>query len=238
MTPPEQPRFTKSKDGKVLSKVRVHLIFWGAQWRTVQDDQDVMSEVTAAAKIIVSPKYLSELSQYNGNKPIDAVLCEPAPVDLHDLPSPYFTKAAAVAEIKRLIDEKSVPQPDDPAYRDKDLLYIVVMPRGVEVDDKTAGDDERLAGGHSYFTHKNRTLYYGWVLSGPQSESVERITSVLSEEVVEAITDPQPGTGWIAKDKEELCDVCEGINTRLTDGKNRFVLVRTYYSNSENDCVP
>jgi hypothetical protein len=111
---------------------------------------------------------------------------------------------------------------------------MVIMPRGVTCS--TADDDgEDGDGQHFYFDYHGRNIYYGWVRSGSAERALERITSTLSEELIEAMTDPIPGKGWVvsaAGEEVEVCDVCEGVNARVNG-----VLVRTYYSNDAQDCV-
>jgi hypothetical protein len=223
--------------GPVLSRLRFYLVYWGSHWKT-NEGRQLVSRVTESAGNMVDGGYLSQLAQYNRppGQPFEVMSVAAVLDDGSDPPNPFADsegkgRSDVRDEIKSLIDRKVLDPHSDP---NSDALYMVIMPRGLTCS--TADDDgETGAGQHFYFDLNGRNIYYGWVRSGSSERVLERITTTLSEELVEAITDPIPGTGWVASEATEdveVCDACEGVNARVNG-----VLVKTYYSNEDRDCV-
>lgn len=235
-TPPVRFEF---RNGTFLSRVQLHLIFWGAHWRTSQHPS--MERVSDAVKRIIRPGgYLSGLAQYNplGCQPVVDLVQTRFDLDPERAPEQFQDEGGhsdIVDEIRSLMGPIEKEIPPDPGTQQ---LYIVIMPPGTTCS-STDGDGEPLVGEHSWFVKDgHRRVYYGWVLHG----SMDRMTIALSEEIVEAITDPEPPccddslAGWVMKDNQdtfqEICDVCAGVTAKVDN-----VLVQTYFSNEKMDCI-
>lgn len=218
--------------GPVLSRVRLHLIYWGKYWDGKDANKLKTDIATAVTKILQPSGYLSNVAQYTDDHTIDVILNDsPIPIN-SEPPTPFNDPPDSVAAITSLIAAGSVPHPDpnsDPQHRHQ--LYMLMLPPGVTPSNPDRG--EPAGGEHDSFKYQGTPVYYGWVRSTSVGDPLPRITVALSEELIEAITDPEHFTGWVSSDKEEICDVCEGVNWRV-DG----VLVRTYYSNAHGDCIP
>src|SRR5579862_3656717 len=209
--------------GQVLSNVKVQLIFWGAHWQKSPDT----SKIEKAARKILSAEYLAGLTQYGVD--ISGIALDKSVMEPTTPPKLFDDPADVVALVTRLITDGTAAPPDK-------TLYMVIMPPGIIAASTDLGGQQDDSGRHDSFHYKNTEVHYGWVLSGhPKEKTVPRVTIALSEEVVEAITDPEPPTGWISQveegDWEELADVCEGVNAKLSGG----TLVRTYYSTAADD---
>ncbi|MGA2590967.1 MAG: hypothetical protein ABSH32_13695 [Bryobacteraceae bacterium] len=235
-TPPIRFEFRK---GTFLSRVQLHLIYWGTHWRDAKHPS--VADVSSAVKKIICPgRYLSGLAQYNrlGCEPVVDFVQTPYDVDAENPPKTFqddATHSDVVEEVKSLMGPIERESPPDPHAQP---LYLVMMPPGTTCS-STDTDGELLAGEHNWFVKDgHRRVYYGWVLHG----TIERMTIALSEELAESITDPEPPccddalAGWVMKDNQgefqEVCDVCEGI-TATVDG----VRVQTYFSNEKMDCI-
>ena len=230
---------------KVLSTVQLNLVFWGSSWATSDDLKELKDKVERAAKEMCAGGYLWGLAQYNHDEHIRVTSVIPCldsatsvPKEFTDPADPLDPKkhSDVVDEIKSLIKDGkiAVPTPGDSAMA-CDLLCIVIMPPDVKCGGPSP--KESLDGQHFYFDYEDgqkRRVYYGWVLHG----SIQRITTSLSEELVEAITDPvpDPAMGWQIKDNMgiglELCDVCAGITADVGG-----VRVQTYYSAYHRDAI-
>jgi hypothetical protein len=226
------------RNGILLSRVRLHLIYWGAHWRTAQHPS--REDIAEAMRKMTSPGgYLSGLAQYNrGREPVVELVETRYDLDLEN-PAKALQDdgdgSDIVAEVKSLMGpiERDLPhQPEAQPF------YLVVLPPGVTCTTEDA-DGEVLAGEHGWFVKDgHRRVYYGWVLHG----TIQRMTVAISEELVEAITDPEPPccddalAGWVMQDNQgdfqEVCDVCAGITANV-DG----VHVQTYFSNEKMDCI-
>lgn len=235
-TPPIHFKF---RGGIFLSRVQLHLIYWGRHWEKAEHPSTAQIN-EAVAKIVTPGGYLSGLAQYSPSR------CEPAvhfvqtryDVDPEQPPKTFQDAAGrsdVVDEVKSLMSAIERESPPDPHTQQ---LYIVVMPPGT-MSSSTDTDGDLLQGEHSWFVlDGHRRIYYGWVLYG----TIERITTEISEELVEAITDPEPPccadalAGWVMVDNQgmaqEVCDVCEGITATID-----HVRVQTYFSNDKKDCV-
>ncbi len=229
---------------KVLSTVQLNLVFWGSDWARPAL-RDLKDKVERAANEMCAGGYLWGLAQYNHDEHIrvtSVIPCldteTPVPKEFTDPADPLEPKKRSdvVDEIKSLIKagQIAVPAPGDSA-KACDLLCIVIMPPDVKCGGPSP--KESLDGQHFYFDYEDgqkRRVYYGWVLHG----SIQRITTSLSEELVEAITDPvpDPAMGWQIKDNMgiglELCDVCAGITADVAG-----VRVQTYYSAYHRDAI-
>jgi len=223
--------------GMLLPRVRLYLIYWGSHW-TTYDGQELMAQVTAAARKMFGGDYLSQLAQYNilDGRPFEVVSVTEI-VDDNVGPPEIFKDSEDSGgsdvrdEIVSLIGRGLLDPSSDSGA---EPLYMFIMPQGVTCSTADA-DGEDGDGQHFYFDYEGRNIYYGWARWGSAERALERITSTLSEEVIEAMTDPIPGQGWVVSasgEQDEVCDVCEGVNARVNG-----VLVRTYYSNKDQDCV-
>jgi hypothetical protein len=226
------------RKGAFLSRVQLHLIFWGAHWDT--DQHPSRAEITDSVKRLIRPGgYLSGLAQYNplGCEPVVELVETRYDLDPEKAPKKFQDDADhsdIVDEVTSLMGAIERVLPPDPRAQP---LYAVFMPPGSI--STSLEDGEPKAGEHGWFVKDGqRRIYYAWVLHG----SIERMTIAFSEELVEAITDPEPPccddslSGWVMKDNQgefqEVCDICESI-TATVDG----VRVQTYFSNEKKDCI-
>jgi hypothetical protein len=223
--------------GPLLSRLRLYLIYWGSHWNT-ETGTDMMLRITGAVQSMADGEYQSQLAQYNfpAGQPFEIKSVAAVLDDASDPPKTFEDsegkgRSDVRDEITSLFARGKLDQDFDSTA---DALYMVILPRGVVCS--TADDDgEDGDGQHFYFEHNGRNVYYGWARSGSAERAFERITSTLSEEITEAMTDPIPGRGWVvseAAEAVEVCDVCEGVNAKVNG-----VFVRTYYSNAARDCV-
>lgn len=225
--------------GTFLSRVQLHLIFWGAHWRT--DQRPSRAEITDAVKKIIRPGgYLSGLAQYNplGCEPVVELVETDYDLDPEKAPKTFQDDAGhsdIVDEVTSLMGAIERLSPPDPHAQP---LYAVFMPPGSTCTSLNE-EGEPSEGEHGWFVKDGqRRVYYAWVVHN----SIERMTIAFSEELVESITDPEPPccddaiAGWVMKDNQgefqEVCDVCESITAKV-DG----VLVQSYFSNEKMDCV-
>jgi len=231
---------------RVLSRLQLRLIYWGSAWNTgVQPE--LRATIETKLNVLLKSGYLDGLAQYNKGarieiEPVNAYADVDAkydpPKDFADPADPGNPAGAShvIDEITRLLKEHEIGLPVDTSVA---LLCMVIMPPGVTCSSITE-DGEPPVGQHFYFDYggEKRRVYYGWVLNA----SADKITAILSEELVEAITDPEPPTGWVVRDNigvnRELCDVCEAVTHYVTvDGKAERVLVKAYYSLKDRDAI-
>lgn len=231
----------------VLSHVDLHLVYWGAAWKGLGQ---VMTDVRTKVQALCKSDYFKGLAEYNGDRNI-AIEGPKFHQDLEELPKHIrerrrFTDPAdsrqqsdVVDEIRRLLGGAADPKIESPK-EGYTLLCVVLMPPGVACSSRTP-EGEPPIGQHFYFDYGQQRIYYGWVL---YASNVDKITAILSEELVEAITDPEPPTGWVMQDNigvnRELCDVCEAVTQDVNGeagGQPVSVRVKAYYSRKHGDAV-
>ncbi len=225
-----QPHFT-DHIGPVIATPHLQLVFWGAGWKAAGEPS--VGEVEAAAGTLVSGRYLAGLAEYRGIGPGKLLRSVLAP---ESEPPQRFSDPDSVRLLKELFEARRLPEPDD----DSAIVYCVIMPSGVTYE------NANVIGQHSYFHFWDVQLapfdvdlavpcHYAWVTN---DGTLDGITTVLSHELAEAVTDPQgtgilgdagscDGSGWC-----EIGDVCES-QTGTCDG----VTVQAYWSQRAGACV-
>ena len=139
-----------------------------------------------------------------------------------------------------LIDNKKVPAPDD------DTMYMIYFPTPITIS--MGGSQSCASGGfcayHGSYTHLSKKVRYGVMPDqaaggcatgcGP-GNAFQNTTDVSSHELIEAITDPDNGTGWYDNNCGEIGDIC-AIGTGESAVVNNFT-VQKEWSNKNNNCI-
>jgi len=142
-----------------------------------------------------------------------------------------------------LIDGAKVPAPDD------DTIYMIFFPSPVTIS--LSGSSSCASGGfcayHSSYTHNGKKVRYGVMPDqttggcaqgcGPGT-GFQNTTDVASHELIEAVTDPDGGSGWydtVDQNCGEIGDICAvgAGETAMVSG----YAVQKEWSNKNNDCI-
>jgi hypothetical protein len=197
--------------GEVASGVPVVLIFWGAAWSQLANQQLAIKVVSAVKKLLAG-QYLSGLTQYGVERPsLKKVfhIVSPGPPQVFD-ENDVGGVALDIAFLKFPVDGPN--------------FYCVLMPPGV-----TYNGSADVDGTHTYSAGH---LWYAWL---QYYSAVDGLTHVFSHELVETLTDPE-ANGWYANPEPnggEIGDVCERNGGEFVDN----VYVCYYWSNEANACV-
>lgn len=211
--------------GLILQNVRVHLIFWGTSWSTLQPP--TMGSIIDAVENILTGPYMSALSQYRNIIPgsLNGVTLVTGPVgsSAANPPNPFSDNNIS-GLIADLINAGRVPAPST----DSQLFYCVILPTGTH----SAGGS--FVGEHTYFSYSGINVHFAWITN---NGTLDNVTSIFSHELVETCTDPEgtaitgtPGTctqgGWC-----EIGDVCYSY------GNLNGVTVQAYWSQRDGKCI-
>ena len=210
--------------GGAVGAADLEILFWGDYWRTATGPStaDVMSAMGA---IVASP-YLSALNQYGFSSLRlrgGTLVSSPGP------PGGTFSADDVRNMVWALIDDDVFPEPDDGGGV---IVYLVVAPAGTMYNDTGARGAHTSA--HDTDLFDGDDAWVGWTNWG----DLDFITDVLSHELIEALTDPLPGTrdAWLLgrslNGGFELGDSCNNTVDRL-DG----LLVQAYWSEQDHACV-
>lgn len=216
--------------GAKILHAHVELLFWGTAWQTATDPS-VTDVVDAVEKLFASP-YLLGLAEYGLQ---DVAVRESTVITTSNPPQHY--KYGDVANfVWGLINDGRFPDPDDDGGR---ILYMVFMPEGTVPPPIPNSDPPAVAVGAHDDPEEDDTpgdvdrAWVGYVSNG----TLDHITAVLSHELVETITDPEPsGPAWVMNRKihngSEIGDACNGTED-VVDG----IAVKAYWSQRHRACV-
>jgi hypothetical protein len=154
----------------VIDHVHVELIYWGAGWAA---NPTLQAAMTDAVDSILAGPYLGPLAQYrstigNGSHTGTITIATTSPPAV-------FSNSDIVDMLRRNINDQTLPSPAN----DSQLLYMVITQPG-----SSAGS--RL-GEHSDDYSTRGPFRFGWTAD---NGSLDSLTSVFSEELEEAVTDP------------------------------------------------
>jgi hypothetical protein len=157
--------------GRVLDHVEVELVYWGSAWAA---NTNLQGNVTDAVDSMLAGPYFSALSQYrstigNGSRVGTATITSSSPPSV-------FHNSDVKAMLRDAINAHAVPSSNSNGQ----LLYMVIPQPGT-----SAGGQ---AGEHSYDYSTEGLYHYGWTIN---DGSLDTITLWFSQELVEAVTDPE-----------------------------------------------
>jgi hypothetical protein len=172
--------------GPKLSSTPVYLILWGSYWNSAVGYSQVSTIISSVSAELSSPIF-SGLTQYgsNGLSHYQAAWTDTALGD----PSTVFFDSQLQSVVLNAINDPN--SPIFPPGSGTTPLYVVVTPPGVAPLNLLQAN-----GYHSDFagatTQGTQNLAYAWL---PYNGSLDALTTDLSREVADAITDPYPTSG-------------------------------------------
>jgi hypothetical protein len=163
-------------------------------------------------------------------------------------------------ELVHQIDSGVVPPPQLDASGQVQTLYAMYFPDTITIADggMVGGEPGGFCAYHSALVLHDSLVVPYMVLPdfethhfaqgcGDDAALFNNFTSVVSHELVESITDPAPGFGWLdASDTTtggEIADICQftadpsGPSASVTGGNGLPFVVQKEFSNTANDCV-
>lgn len=164
----------------------------------------------------------------------------------HDLKMKHHMLAAATAA-QTQIDDNSVQtvlatliKQGQVTPPDAQTLYLLFFPDTIQLTFGSDASCQTFCGYHNNFQYDatgTQVLYA--VLPFPSCAGclggmhpIDALTSVVTHEVAEAITDPIPPQGWYDQTNGEIGDIC-AWQTRIESGHT----VQLLWSNRQNSCV-
>jgi len=217
------------RGGPLLTAVQVFTLFWGDGWQQ-QPQAGLMQPIIQFFDYVVSSALLDQLAEFSvtGNAIGHGANLGAVPI------AAALGQSVDDSAIQQVIQQEistnpAVPQPTPGS------LYFVFLPPGVGVS---------LGGGSScltfcgYHSDINGQLFYA-VVPYPGCAGCthgmtefEAMTSTISHELCEAITDPIPGQGWYDDNHGEIGDICAWQTKKLGD-----YTVQLEWSNQKGGCI-
>ena len=223
--------------GPVISKVRVHDVYWGAgvQFRSQLDS--FFKAITQSPYFDWLDEYATPTQHISRGSYAGGFVDGAAPMDK------TVTNQQIQAELARLLDAGSL----GPLTAND--LYMVYFPPGVSITmDDGSQSCIAFCAYHFTFVHHGQNVYYGVVpdfgdacASGcGGGAQLDNTTSASSHELVEAITDAAvglattygPPLGWYDELNGEIGDICVGKDATVAGFR-----VQTEWSNASRACI-
>ncbi|MDP9169446.1 MAG: hypothetical protein M3N54_02405, partial [Acidobacteriota bacterium] len=214
--------------GPVITTPDIYLIFWGSAWAGTPTP--TAAAFSAAVDNILRGPYMSGLLQYRGVG--HGMLLGQTSVTTSNPPA-VFTNANVSALIQGLLDNGTLPEPD----QDARIFYVVVMQQGVQFT------NSGLGGEHTFFTYSDadnpadsRIAHFAWLVNGG---TLDALTAIFCHELAEACSDPEGSAFQISpangNNWNEIGDSgcgCQSVTARVNG-----ILVQKYWSQRDNACV-
>ena len=222
-------------NGVLLQSVEVYAVYWGPNV-----NPEVVAGLPGFFQALTGSPLMTSINEYNtGSYVIGSDSFKGAVTDT-DAPMPAaganLQDADIRAEIGRLIDTGKLP-----ANNGKNL-YMMYFPAGVTIDQ--GGGQVSCAvfcGYHNVFTRNGTNAYYAIMpdhysngcdmYCGPETAHLDNLYRTSSHELVEAITDPDVGTGYYDQTWAEVGDICASW-----DGTTAGYKVQTMWSQAVIAC--
>jgi hypothetical protein len=229
------PAHLSYNNGPLLTAVEVTTIFWGAAWQQPAQS-GLVPQVNQFFDFVLTSSLLDLMAQYSvpGNSighgsrigTVTVTGSEPGGG------TNQVSDAQIQTALQGWISNGAV------AAANANTLYFVYLPPNVTVTDPQGGAScTQLCGYHWYIAGTNPEIYYA-VMPFPgcggclgSLGQFEALTSISSHELCEAITDPEPWSGWNDNNNGEIGDIC-AWQTQVLGGYT----VQLEWSNSQNMC--
>lgn len=145
-------------------------------------------------------------------------------------------------ELTAQFDANTLPRPDN------NTMYMIHFPQGKVLTSGALISCTNFCAYHNFYSYNGQSVYYGvhpdLATGGCQNgcggdTTFQNQTSTASHELVEAITDPEPRSGWDDPDpvNDEIGDICNAQHATITGGDGNAYVVQKEWSNAANACI-
>ena len=204
------PKRVTYHNGALLTRPQIYIDFWGPGW--TKDPLHERSYLINFVSSMNGSRWLETLGQYHigwQHTTYKGSWSDPA---LSHRPGPNPSKSATEAEVRRAALHFGI-------VNDRNALIIVALPAG------------GTCNAYHDWEHEFNVAFAAYPYNSDPGCAGGAQT--VSHEIAEAMTDPQPGSGWTPEIADPPCQ--EAGNVRMPDGKVFFV--QKLWSNNANACV-
>jgi hypothetical protein len=224
------------RGGPLLGRVRIVPVFWGDAWRTGHAQIDEAHWMAGFyAELVTGPTLQRLAAEYSvPNFPISA-----GTVEASVYVPRKSTRAVSDNQIRRRIEKGTLAGrlPD----WSPDMLVVVHLQPGMAVTQGGSRSCQAFCGYHDSLSNDGGPDPRAYaVLPYPSCtgclgglSAFDSLTSIASHEVMEAVSDPIPGSGWYdGPSNAENADLCAWIQ-----GSEAGYVVQKMWSNAAQACV-
>ena len=232
--------------GHVLSHVKVDLVVWNS-WpygKTVPlTGKRSMSSFFAG---ITASKYLDWLSEYDtptqhiGRGTLEGVYTVHPPSSADGT---TVSDTAIGTALRALFDSGQLPKPST------NRIYTIFFRSGQTIVTPDGNSATGFCAYHDTIAYRSSTAYFAVVPyelrnpgCKPASKSFDNLTTVVSHELVEGITDPGVGLerlAWYDPENGEVADISAGASSAspVVGGDGASYMVQRIWSNRAGSCI-
>jgi hypothetical protein len=230
----------------VLSHVKVDAVVWD-RW-TYGKSVPLIGKHSISSFFtgITASKYLDWLSEYDtptqhiGRGTLEGVYTVHPPTTAN---GSTVTGTQLAAALRALIDAGQIPKPST------NRIYAIFFRSGQTISTPDGNSADDFCAYHDTMTYKSSTAYYAVVPYElhnrgclPASTAFDNVTTVVSHELVEGITDPGVGlnrVAWYDESNGEIADICAGDNSAaaVTGSDGVRYMVQRLWSNHAGACI-
>ncbi len=215
-------------NGPLLTNVQVFTIYWGTKWST-QSGAAMQPRINKFFQDILVSPLMDQLAEYSvAGKKIGHGSFIGTKVISAQAPVGSVSDSMIQTRLKGWIAAKTVPK------NTPNTLYFIYLDPGIV---SVMGGSRSCQSYCGY--HNNAGNVYYAVMPYPTCAgclggmaAFDALTGTSSHELCEAITDPQPGSGWYDNTNGEIGDIC-AWNFKQVGGYT----VQLEWSNAQNKCV-
>jgi hypothetical protein len=218
------------RGGPLLTSVEVFTVFWGKGWQQ-QPQNGLISKLNQFFDAILTSSLIDQVSEYNvpgkaiqhGKRTGTATVITPA-----------LSRHATDSMVRHMLQQEVTTNPAFPKPS-PNALYFAFLPPGVSLTGVGGRSCLSFCG---YHDNINAQLFYAAMpypgCSGCLGglADFDALTATTSHELIEAITDPVPGSGWYDDHNGEIGDIC-AWKMKNVGGFN----VQQEWSNKANNCI-
>ena len=232
--------------GRVISHVKVDVVVWGSWSYGTTVPLTGSHSISSFFGGITASKYLDWLSEYNtptqqiGRGSIEGVYTvHPPAADDHAT----VTSTQIASALRTLIGAGSIPKPST------SRVYAVFFRNGQVISTPFGNSRSNFCAYHDTMSYGSGAAYYAVVPyevgsrgCRAASTTFDSVTTVVSHELIEAITDPGVGLNqlaWYDRVNGEIGDICAGVSTpaAVTGGDGVRYVVQREWSNRSHACI-
>jgi hypothetical protein len=215
------------RGGPLLTSVEAVALYWGVQWRT-EPLLSLSRRLDAFLDYVLSSPLLDQLGEYSVEGKTIGHGRRVLSTTLDAVPTSAVLEDAQLRDALR--GELQALPP-----RNANTLYVIFLPPGTTVAMGGSRSCQAFCGYHDAIDDE---IFYALLpypgcagcLGG--ADDFDALTSTVSHELAEAVTDPVPGTGWYDDAHGEVGDIC-AWETKQLGG----YAVQLEWSNAQGRCV-
>jgi hypothetical protein len=232
--------------GHVLSHVKVDVVVWNSWSYGKTVPLTGAHSISSFFAGITASKYLDWLSEYDTptqhikRGTLEGVYTVHPPSSAN---GKTVTGAQLGAALRTLIDTGQLPKPST------DRIYAIFFRSGQTIVTPDGNSADDFCAYHDTMAYKSSTAYFAVVPyelrnagCKPASTSFDNLTTVVSHELIEGITDPGVGLNklaWYDQSNGEAADICAGAESAapVTGGDGVRYMVQRIWSNRAGACI-